>query len=157
MAKPHCQWLWVVMNLICLNTVMFVRMLLSILLFHHHLHLYPMQAALAETLCLDSFLPPPRVLATTWSTVCRWKTESWKVRDLLLAMHPSFSLTPRLSCCSVVALPMMAPARDIYWKADNQLKWHACLKVSDLQWDSKDEKNVNQLRIFMFDTCCYDN
>lgn len=80
-----------------------------------------------------------------------------KFRDFPLAMHPSFSFTPLLSCCSVAALPMMAPASHIYWKADAQLKWPACLKVSDLQWDSKDGKNVNQLRIFMFDTCCYDN
>lgn len=100
---------------------------------------------------------PLRVPATIRSTVYKWKTEGWKVRDLPLAMHASFSLTPLLSCCSVAGLPMMAPARHIYWKADNQLKWPACPEVSDLQWDSKGEKNVNQLRIFMFDTRCYDN
>lgn len=50
------QWLWAVMSLICLNTVMFVRMLLSILHFRHHLHLYPVQAAFAEMLCPGSVM-----------------------------------------------------------------------------------------------------
>lgn len=48
---------------------------------------------------------PLRVPATIWSTVCRWKTESWKVRDFLWAMQ-SFILihtTPQLLLCGCTA------------------------------------------------------
>lgn len=151
------QRLWAVMSLICLNTVMFVRMLLSILRFRHHLHLYPVQAAFAEMLCPGSVMTLSVCLQPSEVQSAGGKPRVERSETFFWPCSPSFSFTPLLSCCSVAALPVMAPASHIYWKADTQLKWPACLKVSDLQWDSKDDKNVNQLRIFMFDTCCYDN